>query len=41
MKQKLLQSAMDSSAAMIQVFEAVRDSKGTIIDFKWILNPRK
>jgi signal transduction histidine kinase len=38
MEQKLLQSAMDSSPAMIQVFEAVRDSKGTIIDFKWILN---
>lgn len=38
MKQKLLQSAMDSSAAMIQVFEAIRDSRGHIIDFKWILN---
>lgn len=34
----LLQATLDSSLEMIQVFEAVRDDKGKIIDFKWILN---
>jgi len=37
-KQELLQATMDSSPDMIQVFEAVRDSKGEIVDFRWILN---
>jgi len=37
-KQELFQATMDSSPDMIQVFEAVRDNKGEIIDFRWILN---
>jgi len=37
-KQELLQATMDSSPDMIQVFESVRDQKGEIVDFKWILN---
>ncbi|MBC5773099.1 PAS domain-containing protein [Pontibacter sp. KCTC 32443] len=35
---KLLQTTIDSSLDMIQVFEAVRNENGEIIDFKWILN---
>ncbi|MDX5438658.1 MAG: PAS domain-containing protein, partial [Pontibacter sp.] len=35
---ELLQITVDSSLDMIQVFEAVRDESGEIIDFKWILN---
>lgn len=34
----LLQATLDSSPNMIQVFKAVRDNKGQIIDFIWILN---
>ncbi|WP_256003467.1 GAF domain-containing protein [Pedobacter deserti] len=35
---KLLQATLDSNQEMIQVFEAVRDQNGQIIDFIWILN---
>lgn len=34
----LLKTTIDSSLDMIQVFEAVRNESGEIIDFKWILN---
>ncbi|EMR03344.1 PAS domain S-box protein [Cesiribacter andamanensis] len=34
---QLLRATIDSSLDMIQVFKAVRDAKGTIIDFEWIL----
>jgi len=34
----LLKATMDSSADMIQVFKAVRNKQGEIIDFVWILN---
>lgn len=34
----LLQASMDASTDMIQVFEAVRDDEGAIIDFRWALN---
>ncbi|MGX5775257.1 PAS domain-containing sensor histidine kinase [Methylorubrum zatmanii] len=34
----LLQATMDSSMDMIQVFEAVRDEAGEIVDFRWLLN---
>jgi PAS domain S-box-containing protein len=34
----LLQATMDSSMDMIQVFEAVRDEHGEIVDFRWVLN---
>lgn len=36
--QQLLQATLDSSLDMIQVFEAVRNQQGEIIDFTWILN---
>lgn len=36
----LLQAAMDSSTDMIQVFKAVRDDRGGIVDFLWMLNNR-
>ena len=29
---------MDSSLDMIQVFEAIRNASGEIVDFKWVLN---
>jgi PAS domain S-box-containing protein len=35
---ELLKATMDSSIDMIQVFEAVRNEAGEIIDFRWILN---
>jgi PAS domain S-box-containing protein len=35
---KLLRNTIDSSMDMIQVFKVVRDERGEIIDFKWILN---
>lgn len=35
---KLLKNTIDSSMDMIQVFKAVRDERGEIIDFEWILN---
>ena len=34
----LLQATMDSTLDMIQVFEAVRDEAGQIVDFRWLLN---
>jgi PAS domain S-box-containing protein len=34
----LLQATMDSTLDMIQVFEAVRDEAGHIVDFRWLLN---
>lgn len=34
----LLQATMDSSTDMIQVFRAVRNTRGEIIDFRWVLN---
>lgn len=34
----LLQATMDASMDMIQVFEAVRDERGEIVDFRWVLN---
>ncbi|PCD02740.1 hypothetical protein COC42_15295 [Sphingomonas spermidinifaciens] len=34
----LLQGTMDASVDMIQVFEAVRDEAGEIVDFRWLLN---
>ena len=34
----LLQATMDSSLDMIQVFEAVRDDAGGVVDFRWVLN---
>ncbi|GAB4054436.1 PAS domain-containing hybrid sensor histidine kinase/response regulator [Spirosoma litoris] len=36
--QKLLRATLDASMDMIQVFEAVRNQQGQIIDFTWILN---
>ncbi|QJD79420.1 ATP-binding protein [Spirosoma rhododendri] len=36
--QSLLRATLDSSMDMIQVFEAVRDQQGQIVDFTWILN---
>lgn len=34
----LLQGTMDASTDMIQVFEAIRDDRGEIVDFRWVLN---
>lgn len=34
----LLQATLDSNMEMIQVFKAVRDEKGKIVDFIWVLN---
>ncbi|GJD30259.1 hypothetical protein PMNALOAF_1503 [Methylobacterium adhaesivum] len=34
----LFQATLDSSMDMIQVFEAVRDASGAIVDFRWLLN---
>ncbi|WP_141829415.1 PAS domain-containing protein [Herbaspirillum sp. SJZ107] len=34
----LLRATMDASIDMIQVFEAVRDADGRIVDFHWTLN---
>ena len=39
--QSLLQTTLDTSFNYIQVFKAVRDERGKIIDFTWILNNRK
>ncbi|CCH54557.1 PAS/PAC sensor hybrid histidine kinase [Fibrisoma limi BUZ 3] len=36
--QDLLRATLNSSLAMIQVFEAVRDEQGQIVDFVWTLN---
>ncbi|MDZ7281861.1 PAS domain S-box protein [Sphingomonas sanguinis] len=35
---ELLQATMDASTDMIQVFEAIRDATGRIVDFRWVLN---
>lgn len=35
---ELLQATLDSNPEMIQVFKAVRNNEGTIIDFEWTLN---
>ncbi|WP_322964057.1 sensor histidine kinase [Sphingomonas fuzhouensis] len=35
---ELLQATMDASTDMIQVFEAIRDASGAIVDFRWVLN---
>ena len=37
----LLKTTLDSSFDYIQVFKAVRDKRGKIIDFIWVLNNRK
>jgi len=34
--QKLLQAVMDATTDMVQVFEAVRDQRGEIVDFRWV-----
>ena len=36
--QEILQATLDSSVNMIQVFKAVRDEQGKIIDFIWVVN---
>ncbi|TGE06197.1 PAS domain-containing protein [Hymenobacter fodinae] len=35
---ELLRATIDSSLDMVQVFEAVRDEQGAVIDFIWVLN---
>ncbi|WP_022822643.1 PAS domain S-box protein [Hymenobacter norwichensis] len=35
---ELLQRTIDSSLDMVQVFEAVRDEQGVVVDFAWVLN---
>ncbi len=37
----LLQSVIDSSLDIIQVFKAVPDDRGQLIDFVWVMNNRK
>ena len=39
--EELLKTTLDSSFDFIQVFKAVRDKHGKIIDFIWVLNNRK
>jgi len=34
----LLRATIDSSLDMVQVFEAVRDGQGAVVDFAWVLN---
>ena len=34
----LLKATMDASIDMIQVFEAIRNESGEIVDFRWVLN---
>lgn len=36
----LFQAVIDSSTDMIQVFEAIRNEAGEIVDFRWVLNNR-
>lgn len=36
--QQLLKATLDSSLDMIQVFRAVRDEQGAIVDFVWVVN---
>lgn len=35
---ELLRATIDSSLDMVQVFEAVRNEQGDVIDFSWVLN---
>lgn len=35
---ELLQATMDASTDMIQVFVAIRNDEGRIVDFRWVLN---
>ncbi|MDU0369115.1 PAS domain-containing protein [Hymenobacter endophyticus] len=35
---QLLQRTIDSSLDLVQVFQAVRDEQGTVVDFVWVLN---
>ncbi|WP_158825847.1 PAS domain S-box protein [Mucilaginibacter lacusdianchii] len=35
---ELLQAVIDSSLEMIQVFKAIRNQQGEIVDFEWLLN---
>jgi PAS domain S-box-containing protein len=35
---ELLQRTIDSSLDLVQVFEAVRDEQGAVVDFTWVLN---
>ncbi|MGR6329187.1 PAS domain-containing protein [Sphingomonas sp. XXL09] len=35
-----VQATLDASMDMIQLFEAVRDDSGAIVDFRWVLNNR-
>ncbi|MBH8568070.1 PAS domain-containing protein [Microvirga sp. STS02] len=35
---ELLRRTIDSSLEMVQVFEAVRDEQGAVVDFTWVLN---
>jgi PAS domain S-box-containing protein len=39
--EELLKATLDNSFDFLQVFQAVRDKQGKIIDFIWILNNRK
>ncbi|UYZ59685.1 PAS domain S-box protein [Hymenobacter latericus] len=36
--QALLRRSIDSSLDLVQVFEAVRDEQGQVVDFTWVLN---
>jgi len=36
--QELLRRTVDSSLDLVQVFQAVRDEQGAIVDFTWVLN---
>lgn len=37
-QRELLQRTIDSSLDLVQVFEAVRDEQGAVVDFRWVLN---
>ena len=37
-QRELLQHTIDSSLDLVQVFEAVRDEQGALLDFRWVLN---
>ena len=39
--QQLLKATLDSSVNFIQVFQALRDGDGKIIDFTWVLTNRR
>ena len=38
---ELLRTTVDNSLQIIQLFEAVRDEKGAIVDFKWLLTNKQ